>query len=276
MELEVKKLRDDYKEPHHLFNTSDNRILFIREWVPESHSDVAILIFHGITAYSGLYSEMVATPLKDAGFIVYGLDLRGHGLSDGKRGDFPSLERLNKDLHEVISFIKQKHSKLIILGHSMGVITAGIASNCCLESIDGLILLSAGRTPREGVYQKPKLSYKIKILLSSIFAPGKPVFRYYREGMIGLDDPIRNFKYTLRFMKVFSAKDMVFPSINIPVIVGVGDLDELFDIESPRDLFNEINAQDKKFIILKGAKHAEMPAGSLDELVEWLALKFKQ
>jgi len=276
MDLDVYKLREDFKEPHYLLTTSDGKVLFIREWKPPKASKVAILFFHGITAYSGAYDNMMATPLAKAGYSIFGLDLRGHGLSDGNRGDCPSKDRLIKDLCETIDFIKKKCEKLIILGHSLGVVSAIIATNHCLDKINGLILLSAGRTTRPGVYKKPSFGQTMKILFSGVFKPSKPVIKYYRDGMTGLDDPLRTFQYTFRFIRILSTKALVFPEkLDIPVIVGVGDQDELFDIESPRALFDEIPSNNKSFIVIKGAKHAEFPGASWGELLNWLKSNFK-
>ena len=189
MEINVKKLREEFKEEHEIIETSDGMKLFLRAWMPNKKSNIAILILHGITAYSGSY-ELIGTQLSNVGYTVYGLDLRGHGLSDGNRGDYSSKERLILDLGEAINIIKGKYELLILLGHSLGVITALIASNNHLENIDGLILLSAARTVRPGIYPKMPFAKKLKTLFSSIIKPSKPVISYHRDGMLGLDDPL--------------------------------------------------------------------------------------
>jgi len=275
MEINIKKIREDFKEDHQIIETSDGKILFLRAWMPKKKSDTAILILHGITAYSGPY-DLIGNQLSNAGYAVYGLDLRGHGLSDGIRGDYPSKERLILDLGETINFVKSKHEKLILLGHSLGVLTALIASANYLESINGLILLSAARTFRPGIYPKMKFAQKLKILFSSIIKPSKAVISYQRDGMLGLDDPLFNFKYTLRFMKILNANDIAFPpNLNIPILHGVGENDELFSVESARAFFDEIPSENKKFIILPGARHAVFPDGSLNEITDWLIKNFK-
>ncbi|MFX0211248.1 MAG: alpha/beta fold hydrolase, partial [Candidatus Hodarchaeota archaeon] len=249
---------------------------FQRAWKPQTKpKKEAILIFHGITAYSGPY-ELLAKPLSQKGYSTFALDLRGHGLSDGNRGDYPSKERLVKDLCETITFIKQKIPHIILLGHSLGVLSSLIAANHCLEDIDGLILLSAARTFRPGVYPKISISTKLRILISSILFPTKPVITYYREGMLGSEDPLFNFRYTFRFMKIFRAKDLKIPkTFNFPIFVGLGEHDELFTVEAGRELYDEIPSNNKEFFIIPGAKHAEFPEGSLDILVKWLGEKFK-
>lgn len=275
MGIDLVKLREDFKGPHYLVSTSDGKKLFLRAWEPENPSKIAILILHGITAYSEPY-EMLGIPLSKIGYTVYGLDLRGHGLSDGIRGDYPSNERLVKDLGESILFLKEKHPTLILLGHSLGVITALIASTFYLKEISGLILLSAAREVRPGVYNKMSTSTKLKILLSSIIKPSKPVISYYRDGMTGLNNPLYNFKYTLRFMKNFSVKKLNIPDkFEIPIALGIGEHDEIFTVESARSFFEEIPSENKKFIVLPGAKHAEFPEGSWKELISWLLSTFK-
>lgn len=273
--IDIKRYRQEFSEPHYFVNTSDDKILFLRAWVPQEETDIAILIFHGITAHSGPY-VMIGETLSKFGYAVYGLDLRGHGLSDGNRGDYPSKERFIEDIGETISFIKKMHKRLLILGHSLGIMTAIYASNYFLEDIEGLIFLSGARTIRPGVYTKTSTFKKLKILFSSIFKPSKPVISYQREGMTGLDDPLYNFKYTLRFMKIFNLNKVSFPEhLDIPVLFGIGENDELFTVESARLLFDEIPNGNRKFIILPGAKHAEFPPNSWKELIEWLISTFK-
>ncbi|NHJ25501.1 MAG: alpha/beta fold hydrolase [Candidatus Lokiarchaeota archaeon] len=276
MREKIKQLREEFNDPHYLVATSDDKSLFLREWSPAKPSDIVILIFHGITAHSGPYAEM-AKIFNNHGYSVLGLDLRGHGLSDGNRGDYPSKERLLKDLEEVIQFVKTKFSRIILLGHSLGVITSLIASYEWMDQIDGLILLSAGKEVRPGVYKKISLMKKLKIVFSSLLNPNKPVIHYYREGMLGLDDPLFNFNYTFRFMRIFDAKKLeLSKKIHLPIIHGIGENDELFSIESAQELFNQITTDDKVFFIMKGAKHAlGFSEKSLDDLINWMKIKFK-
>jgi len=275
MEMDIVKLREDFKEAHHLISTSDGIFLFLRAWEPSKRSNIAILIFHGITAYSGPY-QMFGEALSQIGYAVYGLDLRGHGLSDGIRGDYPSKERFIEDIGETLAFLKKRHDQLIIMGHSLGVLSAIMVSNFYLDQINGLIFLSAARTTRPGVYTKMSTITKLKILFSSIFKPKKPVISYYRDGMTGLDDPLFNFNYTLRFMKIFNPEKLAFPEqLNLPVVLGIGEHDEIFTIEAAQAFFDEIPSDDKKFIIMPGAKHAELPEDSWKELIVWLISTFK-
>ncbi len=172
--LDVANLRANFKEPHELLKTSDGKTLFIRRWNSDGESAVSVLIFHGITAYSGTYGLMIAEQLSGAGFDVFGMDLRGHGLSDGKRGDYPSSERLVKDLCETVAFVRAKSRKLVVMGHSLGAFSAVIAMNNCPKQIDGLILLSIAKKIRTGVYPKQKLGAALRSLLGIAILSRQP------------------------------------------------------------------------------------------------------
>jgi alpha-beta hydrolase superfamily lysophospholipase len=262
MTLDFQSLRSEFSEPHSLLKTSDGVTLFIRKWEPEGESrETAILILHGITAYSGPYNE-IAHPLASKGFAVYGLDLRGHGLSDGNRGDTPGRERYVKDLCEAIAFVKERHPSLVVLGHSLGVLSSIMAMDACIDLFDGAMFLSAARDTRPGVYPPIGAVQKLKILLSSILFPSRPVMEYRREGMVGLDDPLFTFGYTLRFMRTTVLSDFSFPSeMPFPVLVAIGDQDELFAVDAARALFEEIPSERKEFLVAKGARHAVFPEG---------------
>ena len=275
MTIDIKKLREDFKEPFDIIKTSDGITLFLRKWKPQKPSNKAILILHGITAYSGPYNEF-GKALADTGFVAFGLDLRGHGLSDGIRGDYPNKERLIDDLVETVAFLKKNYDVLLIFGHSLGVLNALIAKTNSKEKIDGLILLSAGITVKPGAYKERSITEKLKILISAIFRPSKPVIHYYREGILGLDDPLFNFYYTLRFMKYVNFEDLELPDdLHCPVILGVGEHDELFSVESAQALLDVIPSKDKKFYVMPDAKHAvEFTDKAFEELKSWLISKY--
>ncbi len=278
MGIDVVKLRAEFKGAHHLIKASDGKVLFLRAWDPPTLSQTAILIFHGITAYSGVY-DIIGKPVSNAGYSIFALDLRGHGMADGKRGDYPSKDRLYKDICETIAFLKQKFEKIVLLGHSLGNLVAFEALLHCTEKIDGLILVSVGRTIKPSAYPKMSAGKKFKLLFKFIFAYTKPVFEYKRDGMVGLDDPLMTFKYTPRFLNILNAakfqKKFKFPvTMDIPVFVSVVEYDELFSVETEKAFFDEVPSKNKEFYVIPGAKHAEYPEGSWTALIKWLKKSF--
>lgn len=292
MTVDVARLRAEYKGPHELINTSDGKALFVRRWNAEKKARASVLIFHGITGYSGPYGPMVAEQLASAGYDVFGLDLRGHGLSDGRRGDYPSEERLRKDIAETLQVVKSKSDRLVVMGHSLGALTAIIAAKDHPEDISGVVLVSAAKKIRTGVYPRPSTGSMLKTLLGVGIFRGTPLIDYRREGQIGIDDPLFNFKYSARFytvlygtgalkvMRMLASGMIDSPNLsfggklNVPLFVGVGEKDELFPAEGVKEFCDGIDCDDKEFHVIPGARHAVWPKDAFTPLVDWLDKKY--
>lgn len=268
-------LRKNYTGPHNQFTTTDGETLFLRRWNPDTliptKKDIAVLIFHGFTAYSGPYS-MAGVPISKAGYTVFGLDYRGHGLSGGNRGDSPGKDRWIADLAEAVKQVKALgFSKVIVLGHSLGVASAICAADAVPNDIAGLILLSGAYEGRKGLTKPIPFFKQARILASSVFRPSYPVVEYYRDGMNVSTDTLFNFRYTLRFLTMLDVKKLRLPSnLNIPVLVGVGDKDELFEVDKVRDFYNLIPGDKKTFLIMKDATHAKISPANWAEVVAWI------
>lgn len=291
-DLDVAGLRAAFAGPHELVRTSDGKTLFVRRWDARGESPVSVLIFHGITAHSGPYGPMIAEQLSDASFNVFGMDLRGHGLSDGSRGDYPSRERLVKDLSETVALVRSKSRRLVVLGHSLGALSAVLAVKNNPEKVDGLVVLSAARKVRAGAYAKPKASALLKTLIGVALLRGSPLIEYRREGMLGLDDPLFNFRYSARFYSaiygvgalsvsrmlrsgVIDSPNLRFDGkLRIPLLLGLGDNDELFATESAKEFLAEIECDDKELFVVPGARHAVFPKDGWGPLVAWLRERF--
>jgi len=289
MPVDVARLRAEYKGPHELVSTFDHRTLFVRRWNAKSEGKVSVLIFHGITGYSGPYGPMVAEQLAGAGYDVFGLDLRGHGLSDGRRGDYPSEEALRKDIDETLALVKSKSGRLVVMGHSLGVLPAIIAAKYHPEEVSGVILVSAARRVRTGAYAKPTMGAMLRTLIGVAILRGTPLVDYRREGQVGADDPLFNFKYSARFFTVLygvgafrftrtrgsDTPNLSFGGkLKVPLFVAVGEHDELFSAEGVREFCDGIDCDDKEFHVIPGARHAVWPKDAFTPLVDWLAGKF--
>jgi pimeloyl-ACP methyl ester carboxylesterase len=272
--IDLIKLRQECTDNFHLIKSYDGTELFVREWPAQKKIQTCIVIFHGITAHSKPYS-VLGQPLAESGFTSYGVDLRGHGLSGGNRGDLESLDQFYEDMRAVLEFIQTRHEHIILLGHSLGVVSSVMIASKMPEFVGGLILLSAARNLRSNAYPKRSRLTTLKYAFWSIIRPAKPIIYYYREGIRGLDDPLFTFHYTLRFLKTISVSNFYWPSeMNYPVFYGIGDSDELFDITSGEELFNEIPAKDKTMDIMEKTQHAYFTEHSFDNLLDWVSLKF--
>ena len=89
------------------------------------------------------------------------------------------------------------------------------------------------------------------------------------------DDTLWNYRYTPRFVTMLDVKKLRLPpNLNIPVLVGVGDKDELFEIDKVKDFYNLVPGNRKEFFIMKNATHAKIPVESWEEIVYWLNKTF--
>ena len=292
VDLDVRALRERFTAPHELVPTSDGKTLFVRHWPSPTRTDRAVLLFHGITAYSEPYGPVVGEELARSGWDVFGLDLRGHGRSDGVRGDYPSAERWTKDVVETVEFLRKRFARVVVLGHSLGVFSAIAGVNHAPTSVDGLVVVSGGTRVKPNAYPKPTVRAALKALLAITLLPHRRLIEYRREGMVGRDDPLFNFRYSARFFatiygmppravaKVLRGNELTSPNLairgtpNLPVWAGIGELDELFSVESARAFFERIPSQEKEFHVLPGASHTRIPPGSWGPLIAWLGGHF--
>jgi alpha-beta hydrolase superfamily lysophospholipase len=134
------------------FKASDSINLSYYEYQTENTPDQILVFIHGGGACSCLgYQYLAETLSKKYNTKVYLFDMRGHGLSEGERGDAPTKERLWQDISDFIKFVKKdsNNNPIILGGHSSG---------------GGLILNFATWKKREivngYVFVSPKLGYK--------------------------------------------------------------------------------------------------------------------
>lgn len=278
-EERAKILRTEFAEPHHLIMTIDGETLFLRRWYPDSiqaeKSKVAVLILHGITAHSGAY-DMAGKPFSESGYVTFGLDYRGHGLSGGNRGDTPGIERWIADLGETVKYIKGLgFSEVVVLGHSLGVATAMLTANQVPDEISGLVLLSGAYEGKKGVSKEPTALEKARFFASAALRPSHQSYEYYREGMTVTKDSLFNLRYTPRFLMMLDVKTLRLPEdMNVPVLVGIGDEDELFTVEKVREFYDLVPGDQKEFLVMENTTHAQIPLESWMQVVDWLDRTF--
>lgn len=101
--------------------SSDGFRLHGRGWQPEVGMQGVINLVHGLGEHSGRYTHM-AEVLTGAGYALITFDLRGHGLTKGKRGHTPSYELLFDDIDALLSESTRRFPGFpyFLYGHSLG------------------------------------------------------------------------------------------------------------------------------------------------------------
>ena len=103
------------------FQTFDGQNLFGRAWYPSERAQAVVGLIHGLGEYSGRYTHVAEWFGKER-IALIAFDLRGHGRSEGKRGDAPSFESYMRDLDAFQQQIEARFDKTpcFYYGHSMG------------------------------------------------------------------------------------------------------------------------------------------------------------
>ena len=142
-----------------MITTEDGLKLHTRHWPAAAPARGQVLIVHGLGEHIERYAH-VAAALNAAGWDAHGWDHRGHGQSDGPRGDIPDPEALLRDTALMIDHVRSASlsvdashrpgARLVLLGHSMGgLIAARFVAEALLprpaawsRPLDGLVLSS--------------------------------------------------------------------------------------------------------------------------------------
>jgi len=103
------------------FQTNDGLTLKGYSLTPSSEIKAVIALIHGMGEHGKRYKH-VAEFFANHGIATVSLDLRGHGISEGKRGHTPSYDMLMNDIELFLKLVKDLFPNLpvFIYGHSMG------------------------------------------------------------------------------------------------------------------------------------------------------------
>ncbi|MCD2503073.1 alpha/beta hydrolase [Clostridium sp. NSJ-145] len=142
-------MRENFK-----FKDSDGVELNVYKWIPDGEIRGIVQISHGMTENVLRYDEF-AKYLNNKGFIVYGHDHRGHGLTAkskeelGYIADNEGFDWLVRDLYELMMMIKEENKGLPIylFGHSMGSFVSQRFIELHGNEIDGVILSGSNGEP---------------------------------------------------------------------------------------------------------------------------------
>ncbi|MEQ1828164.1 MAG: lysophospholipase [Pirellula sp.] len=92
-----------------------------------------VCVIHGLGEHFGRY-ERISKYLNSAGWSVVGYDQRGHGSSDGARGQLNQVDDLLNDLASVVDVCRGvfPSQPLVLFGHSLGgLVAARFVSALC-------------------------------------------------------------------------------------------------------------------------------------------------
>lgn len=263
----------------------DGTRLHVVDYHPAGAASGSVVILHGLGEHAGRYRH-VAAFFTSRGYAVRTYDHRGHGRSEGKRGDVPGNDTLLDDAHAVMADWRAQpgtpSSPPLLLGHSMGGLFAARFATDARVPLSGLVLSSpALALPLNGAQ---------KLLLATLtaLAPGLAVsnglkVRYLSHDAAVVDaykaDPLVHDRISARLLNAMlaaiSGAQHAAGSLSIPALLLVAGQDRLVDAQGSRDFHSHLKPAQARLIEYPSLYHelfnetdAAMVFGDLDD---WLA-----
>jgi len=274
------------------FVNSTGLKLFYRSFKPTSRTIQKIVIgCHGMAAegdYFILYADQF---VEQTGSAFYVMDYRGHGRSEGSKGDIKDFQLLLDDLKEFTEFLQTVHANtpIFVLGESMGGV---VSLNFALQNpelLQGIVEFA----PAVKVFMG---SFSIKDILKFIggftlylFKPGMLLFATKsNEAAIIRDETHQRFDFenpyhleavSLRYIfQVNKFSKKAFKSgeeIKVPIIIFQGEDDKVVDPEGVSQYFETIKSEDKELVLVPEIYHVLTTDPAFidwgwDKLRDWL------
>ncbi|MFZ2413228.1 MAG: lysophospholipase [Candidatus Cryosericum sp.] len=103
------------------YRSSDNLNLYARVWAPDSQPKGVVVLIHGLGEYGGRYVD-IGRSFVDRGYVFVAGDLRGHGLSEGRRAFVSRLDDFMDDLDRYCGEVRTRFpgKPLFLYCFSMG------------------------------------------------------------------------------------------------------------------------------------------------------------
>lgn len=274
----------DIDAQEHSFAGADGRYLFERRWLPAGAARAAVIIVHGYAEHSGRYAH-VGQHLAEAGYAAYAFDLRGHGLSDGKRASVRSFGEYLADLRVYVARVRlhAHEAPVFVLGHSMGGCIVALFAAVDAPAVRG-VMLSGAVLPGGGV--GAQIVARILELFARL-APDLPTIALNASSVSRDEDVVRRYEedplvYHGR-VRVGLAAAMSRAArriardertIDLPLLIMHGTDDALASPDGSRRLHDRAASLDKTLKLYDGLHHEILNEPEqlqvLADIVVWL------
>lgn len=241
-------------------NMNDDVTFYIQGWEPQEKPKAVICLVHGLGEHTGRYAH-VGKAFNEAGYALFGFDLRGHGQTGGPRGHIPSLDVAMQDIRQFVQFQSQNHAGLpvFLYGHSLGGLLTLAYALQYPEGLQGVIVTGAGL--RSALQEQ-----KAKIALVKLLGSLMPTMIIKSELEIAalsrdtdvlqayVDDPLVHDKASLGLGKAgLSAIDLCFArarTFKPPLLIMHGKADRITYPSGSED-FAKLAGETNKDVTLK-------------------------
>lgn len=248
------------------FNNAEGARLFHQSWAPSVNLKAVLVVVHGLAEHSGRYLNLV-DEFVPRGYMVCGMDNRGHGHSEGRRSYINRFDDYVLDLDSYVDLIKSEHpnTKLLMIGHSLGGTIATAYAGLHQVKLAGLILSAPALKAGSSITKKDKLLARIASRLlptagvasldaKSISKDPGVVEAYLKDPLVytGKISARLGFEIIQAIEKTIPP---LMPGIMVPTLIMQGDEDRLSNPEGSDILFQNISSTDKTLKRYPGLFH---------------------
>ncbi len=223
----------EVRPPRSKWPAADGTPLHVRHWPAAGEPWARVLIVHGIGEHSGRY-ERTARLMSEAGLDVQAFDLRGHGLSGGRRVYVRRWDDFLDDVEVRLAAMREPGVPMVLFGHSMGALIA-LTYACSGRPAPDLLVLSA--PPLQAVvpgWQRvfaPVLGVVAPTVVIANPISGDQLAHDPAVGVAYFADPLVQPRSTARLgAQLFGAMKRArsqFARLNVPTLVIHGGADTL-------------------------------------------------
>jgi acylglycerol lipase len=252
-------------------------------WQPTGKSKAVVVLVHDLKDHSGRYREL-GVLFANRGLSLCGIDLRGHGYSEGVRDHIESVESVVTDLEILVKRVKdrEKGKPVFLLGQGFGASVAGVYALEGKTPVSGVIL--SAPTLRENVKRGERIgirayaillprSPRLDVDLSKFSKDRRVVESLQNDALVHAGKPTAS-----TAGEVLRASDELqkrSTDLNVPLLVLLGTADQL-SAEGPVKAVHERAAtSDKKLQTYEGLSHALFhEAGRnlvINDVTDWIA-----
>ncbi len=253
----------DALPPEQLYDGTDGLRIAYRTWSPAGPAKASIIIVPGFNSHSGYYG-WTATQLAAGGFVVYAVDLRGRGVSDGERFYVESIDQYVADVDGVVEIARAANpdKKVFMLGHSAGGVTSVVYALEHQEKLSGLVCESFA-------YKVPAPDFAIAALRGlSHLAPHAHVLALPNKAFsrdpaaveaMDADPLIAHENQPTRTVAALSRADdrieKEFGQITLPVFIIHGTEDKATKPSGSQEFYDKAGSGDKQLKFYEGHFH---------------------
>ena len=249
--------------------------LYYRVWDATTPRATA-LVSHGYAEHGGRYDH-VARALNDAGLTVYAIDHRGHGHSEGERGDVGGWESVVADFDRLVDRAVEEGGDRprFLVGHSMGGAIAIAYAEAHQDRLAGVSLSAPAIVfPPEILALADLPEIPDLPLADAVSSDPAVVAAYKADPLVYQGPPPRGM---IEAMATAGTLVERLPEITIPVQVMHGSSDLLIPVEAYRAVVAGVSSTDVVARLWPGLFHEifNEPTGGavVGALVSWVSAR---